>query len=48
ADDGFADLPVAKLNAVRAAIKVGVKPAVAARQFGVSISAIRRALQKGR
>lgn len=47
ADDGVADLPVAKLNAVRAAIRAGVKPTVAARQFGVSLSAIRRALNKG-
>jgi hypothetical protein len=39
-------LPVtqAKLNAIRAAVKAGVKPNTIARQFGVSLSAIRRAV----
>ena len=46
-EDGVSDLPVAKVNAVRAAIKAGVKPTVAARQFGVSLSSIRKVLSKG-
>jgi hypothetical protein len=33
-----------KLNAVRAAFKVGVKPTVIARQFGLSQSDVRKAL----
>jgi transposase-like protein len=33
-----------KLNAVRAAFKVGVKPSQIARQFGVSQSDVRKAL----
>jgi hypothetical protein len=33
-----------RLNAVRAAFKAGVKPAVIARQFGVSQSDVRKVL----
>lgn len=46
ADRGAGSAPLAqgKLNAIRAAVKAGVKPAVIARQFGVSLSAIRKAL----
>ena len=33
-----------KLNAVRAVFKVGVRPSRIARQFGVSLSAVRKAL----
>jgi hypothetical protein len=32
-----------RINAIRAALKAGVKPTVIARQFGVSLSAIRQA-----
>jgi hypothetical protein len=38
------ELPRAKANAIRAALKAGVKPTVVARQFGVSPAEIRRAL----
>ena len=38
-------LPQGKLNAIRAAVKAGVKPNVIARQFGVSLAAIRKALE---
>ena len=37
--------PPARLNAIRAAIKAGVKPSVVARQFGVSPAAIKAALE---
>lgn len=37
-------LPQAKVNAIRAALKAGVKPTVVARQFGVSPAEIRQAL----
>jgi hypothetical protein len=37
-------LTQSRINAMRAALKVGVKPTVIARQFGVSLSAIRQAL----
>jgi hypothetical protein len=37
-------LPQAKVNAIRAALKAGVKPTAVARQFGVSPAEIRRAL----
>jgi DNA invertase Pin-like site-specific DNA recombinase len=43
-DDGAGLLTTAKLNAVRAAFKAGVKPAAIARQFGISQSDVRRAL----
>ncbi len=46
-EDGVVELPMANVNAVRAAIKAGVKPTVAARQFGVSLAAIRLVLGKG-
>jgi hypothetical protein len=36
-----------KLNAVRAAFKVGVKPSQIARQFGLSQSDVRKALARG-
>jgi hypothetical protein len=39
-------LPQAKVNAIRAALKAGVKPTVVARQFGVSPAEIRRALDR--
>lgn len=35
-------------NAVRAAIKAGIKPAVIARQFGVPLTAVRQVMAKGR
>jgi hypothetical protein len=38
-------LPQGKLNAIRAAVKAGVKPTMIARQFGVSLAAIRKALE---
>lgn len=34
-----------KVNAIRAAVKAGVKPSMIARQFGVSLAAIRKALE---
>jgi hypothetical protein len=37
-------LPQGKLNAVRAAFKVGVRPSQIARQFGISQSDVRQAL----
>jgi transposase-like protein len=37
-------LTTGKLNAVRAAFKVGVKPAAIARQFGISQAEVKRAL----
>jgi transposase-like protein len=37
-------LPQAKVNAIRAALKAGVKPSIVSRQFGVSAAEIRRAL----
>ena len=37
-------LTMAKLNAVRAAFKAGVKPSTIARQFGISLSDVRKAL----
>jgi len=39
-------LPPARVRAIRAAISAGVKPAVVARQFGVSPSAIKSALEE--
>ncbi len=51
ADDGItepsgqAPLAQGKLNAIKAAVKAGVKPTVIARQFGVSLAAIRNALK---
>ncbi|SDB57634.1 hypothetical protein SAMN02982931_04593 [Bauldia litoralis] len=43
--DAAASLPQGKLNAIRAAVKAGVKPNVIARQFGVSLAAIKKALE---
>ena len=40
-------LTVAKLNAVRAAFKVGVSPSRIARQFGISHADVREALASG-
>lgn len=37
-----------KLNAIRAALKAGVKPMTIAKQFGVSLSAIKKALEDKR
>jgi hypothetical protein len=45
---GVASLTTAKLNAVRAAFKAGVKPSTIARQFGVSQSDVRKALATGK
>jgi hypothetical protein len=39
-------LPPAPLNAIRAAIQAGVKPAVVARQFGVGPAAIKAAMAR--
>ena len=47
ASDGPA-LTSGKVNAIRAALKAGVKPMVIARQFGVSLSAIKNALEDKR
>jgi len=46
ATDGAATLPQGKVNAIRAAVKAGVKPTMIARQFGVSLAAIRKALRE--
>ena len=43
-DGGAASLTTGKLNAVRAALRAGVRPAAIARQFGLSQSEVRRAL----
>jgi predicted DNA-binding protein (UPF0251 family) len=42
--DGAASLTVGQTNAVRAAFMAGIKPSTIARQFGVSQSAVRKAL----
>ena len=47
AEDDAGSFPTGKLNAVRAAFKAGVKPSAIARQFGVSLSDVRKALAKG-
>jgi DNA-binding transcriptional regulator YiaG len=39
--------PKARINAIRAAFKAGVKPSVIARQFGVSQQVIRQVLVEG-
>ena len=39
-----APLPQGKLNAVRAAFKAGITPSRIARQFGISLANIRKAL----
>ena len=43
---GAPTLPPARVSAIRAAVKAGVKPSVVARQFGVSPNAIRSALEE--
>jgi hypothetical protein len=45
-DDGTAPLTTGKLNAVRAAFKAGVRPSAIARQFGISQSDVRKALNQ--
>jgi DNA invertase Pin-like site-specific DNA recombinase len=40
-------LTLAKLNAVRAAFKAGVRPSRIARQFGISHADVRKALTRG-
>jgi len=47
AGDSAGSLTTGKLNAVRAAIKAGVKPLAIARQFGISQSDVRKALAQG-
>jgi len=37
-------LTAAKVNAIKSALRAGLKPNVIARQFGVSLGAIREAL----
>jgi hypothetical protein len=44
AEGGLGSLTTAKLNAVRASFKAGVKPSTIARQFGISQSDVRKAL----
>jgi hypothetical protein len=44
AEADAAPLPQGKLNAVRAAFKAGVSPARIAREFGLSLSDVRKAL----
>lgn len=39
-------LTASRVNVIRAAFKAGVKPSTIARQFGVSLSAVRQALEK--
>jgi len=41
------EIPIAKANLVRAALKAGVKPAAIARQFGISHALIRELLRSG-
>jgi hypothetical protein len=41
-------LTAGKVNAIRAAVKAGVKPTAIARQFGVSLTAIKHALENKR
>jgi hypothetical protein len=43
-EDRAGSLTTGKLNAVRAALKAGVKPSAIARQFGISQSDVRKAL----
>ena len=44
---GAASIPTSKVNAIRAALKAGVKPGVVARQFGVSIAQIKKLFGEG-
>ena len=46
-EDGAVPLTTGKLNAVRAAFKAGVRPSAIARQFGISLSDVRKALAQG-
>lgn len=39
-------LTASRINVIRAAFKAGIKPSTIARQFGVSLSAVRQALEK--
>lgn len=39
-------LTKSRINAIRAVIKAGVKPRTAARQFGISLSALQEAMRK--
>jgi hypothetical protein len=41
-----ARLPPARINAIKAAVRAGVKPSVIARQFGVTQATIREALSE--
>jgi hypothetical protein len=43
-EDAGSSLTTGKLNAVRAAFKAGVKPSAIARQFGMSLSEVKKAL----
>jgi len=47
-DASVGALTPGKVNAIRAAVKAGVKPMAIARQFGVSLSAIKIALEDKR
>ncbi len=42
---GGPTLSQGKVNAIRAAVNAGIKPSIIARQFGVSLAAIRKALE---
>jgi hypothetical protein len=46
-EEGSAPMSIGKLNAVRAAFKVGLKPSQIARQFRISQSDVRKALSGG-
>jgi hypothetical protein len=46
-DDGLPSLTQGQMNAFRAAFKAGVKPAMIARQFGISLSIVKKALDLG-
>ena len=47
AEYGGGSLTTGKLNAVRAAFRAGVKLSAIARQFGISLSDVRKALSQG-
>jgi len=44
---GAPSIPTSKVNAIRAALKAGVKPSAVARQFGVSIKHIKQLFDEG-
>ena len=46
-DDGAPSLTQGQMNAFRAAFKAGVKPAMIARQFGISLSIVKKVLALG-